>query len=202
MIEALWARWLLTSLFVLAGGYCLARCWVDVRKPTVDRSVSTWISDVAHVAMSVSMVAMTWWGTGWDALGLQAALFVLLCGWFTLRAVGLSGAASGSGSLRRTTIYEAVAMGAMAWMLLRMNAEPHHHQAANVTSGDTAGNLLPTIVTLVLVLLLGLAAGGWFIRLFTAMSGATTRQVFGPAGASGCHLLMSIGMVISAAALL
>ncbi|MFY1638165.1 DUF5134 domain-containing protein [Solwaraspora sp. WMMB335] len=202
-----WLRWLLTLSFAVTGGYFLARCWIDAADPVLRRRLATWISTFAHIAMSMSMIAMTWLGTAWDGLGLQAALFLVLGGWFGIRAVRVWLASPGPRSLHAHLVsgHEVVAMGAMAWMLLRMHHMPagHPHVHSPPAGGTTAfATVLPSTVTVLLLLMLTTAMAGWLWTLRAALSRPPTRRLFGPAGAAGCHLLMSAGMAVSTATLL
>jgi hypothetical protein len=107
VIEATGLRWILTTVFVAAGAFCLYRCF----RPG---SVASRIGDVLHAAMCAAMVAMVWPATmGVAGLG-QVVLFGFAAAWFAVAAV------RGARESRWHLGYHAVMMLAMVWMVFAM----------------------------------------------------------------------------------
>ncbi|WP_436532021.1 DUF5134 domain-containing protein [Actinoplanes sp. HUAS TT8] len=161
-------QWLLTAAFAVAATFHLIRC---VRPKAHDP-----LSELLHLIMSGSMIAMLWpWGARVPKLVWVTVFTVAAC-WFVARATRTTGR-------RRTSVFFATAAAAMIWMTAAPAAAHHHGHSplghAAVISAGLGGYLM-------------LAAIWWVLsgmRLATPL-----RPVHWPAL---CHGLMSAGMAVA-----
>ncbi|GIH15942.1 DUF5134 domain-containing protein [Rugosimonospora africana] len=138
MAASLELRWPLALAFAALGGYCLVRCvWPAARS---GHAVCDRVSDAAHAAMSVAMVAMLWAPRPGDRWGLQPAAFAVLAGWFLVRATGRAH----SRRHRIGLVHQGVVMAAMCWMLLA--ASPVGSSVSGVLGGGSATMPMPGAV--------------------------------------------------------
>lgn len=126
-----------TVLFGATAAYYLLRCtalW-SVRLPGQDRAV-----ELAHLLMSLAMIAMVWaWG-GSAARWLLVAVFGLLAAVFSARAAGSGGAVVPTDRTTRIMFgYHALAMAAMTWMVAAMPLLGHDHFLDSGGSGHDHG---------------------------------------------------------------
>lgn len=138
-----WA-WALTGIFVVLGGIALWRWSSAVADGRADRSAGR-LGDVNQVAMSVAMIAMTWWPPGLAGSVFQVVVFAV----FGLLQVAGLARIEGT-SARLATASETAMNAAMVWMLAAMpllmgggwsaagGGHDHHGSAAAATAGTPA----------------------------------------------------------------
>jgi hypothetical protein len=127
MIQDLFLRWIVTTLFVLSAAeslYAIAtgrRVWTHV------------VAQFLHVVMAVAMVAMAWpWGADVPTTG-PMVYFLLATVWFVIVTMVESGH-------RGINAYHAVMMLAMAWMYAVMSGGLLPTPAENAGGGAPAGH--------------------------------------------------------------
>jgi hypothetical protein len=163
-----------TVLFGVTAVYYLLRCtalWSG-HLPGQDRAV-----ELAHLLMSLAMIAMVWaWG-GLATRWLLVAVFGLLAAVFLARAAASGTAAVPTDRMMRTMFgYHALAMAAMTWMVAAMPLLGHDHFAAAGGSGHEHGGsgkaqiadtpvgevqLWAVVVTVMLAVALAACAVAW-----------------------------------------
>jgi Domain of unknown function (DUF5134) len=160
-------------LFGLTAAYHLLRCaalWSGPM-PGQDRAV-----ELAHLLMSLAMIAMAWaWG-GPGARWLLVVVFGLFAAVFLARAASGGAAVSTDRATRIMFGYHAVAMAAMTWMVAAMPLLVHDHfmDSSGVghdhgKSGDAgvtvasvaAAQLWAVVVTVVFAVVLAACAVAW-----------------------------------------
>ena len=174
--------WALTGIFVVVGGFALWRWSAMAADRRADRSVAR-LGEVNQLAMSVAMIAMTWWPPGLAGSVFQVVAF----GTFgVLHVVGLARA---EGTSARLTVASEIAMNAaMVWMLaampLLMGGHPssggghdHHGTAA---AAATAGPPVATpdwalaVNGAVITVLVVITAGYVIKAIRTTTAGSTS----------------------------
>jgi Domain of unknown function (DUF5134) len=163
-------------LFGLTAVYYLLRCaalWSGPM-PGQDRAV-----ELAHLLMSLAMIAMAWaWG-GPGARWLLVAVFGLFAAVFLARAAASGGAAvSTDRTTRMMFSYHALAMAAMTWMVAAMpllghdhfadsSGVGHHHggsgDARVVVGSVAAAQFWAVVVTVVFAVVLAACAVAWVV---------------------------------------
>lgn len=187
-------RWLLTVAFGGAAVFHLLRC---LRPPAALLSpvAEHRLSDISHLAMGLSMIAMIWpWGAAVPAAA-WIAVFLMSTGWFVVRAVRTS-------RRRAVPVFSATVTGTMVW---RCASIPGHAPAGGHGGMDLAGMGHTPVgwagwVAALLGGYLVLAAFWWVGRgmRIGGLSAATTDAVAGPLDWSAlCHGVMSAGMGIA-----
>ncbi|GLZ54553.1 DUF5134 domain-containing protein [Actinomycetospora sp. NBRC 106378] len=190
-----------TAIFLVTGGYALVR--IAQLLVTRDRDGSR-VGELAHLLMSLGMLAMTWGVTGGV---LEVVAFGVLTVWFVRRLL------LPAGHERHVEAYHAAMSATMVWMLAAMpalmasgdDAGSHHH-------GGSAMPFPTGAVTFVLVVVSLAAAAFWLVRIVRPVPGegcapavladagsvaVAARPVVATVGSrldAGCHLLMSLGM--------
>jgi hypothetical protein len=143
-----------TLALLLAGAYCL---WGGAGLGRA-RSRADRLGYGLHAVMCASMLAMVW--SPPNLAGWQMAVFGVACGWFVVRALGVSagslrlaGAATapiarGDNGDRLRCLHHAVLMAVMVWMVTAMSG------SAMVMSGSWLAGLGATYAAAVAALLL------------------------------------------------
>jgi hypothetical protein len=193
-------RWLLTVAFGGAAVFHLLRC-VRPSAAGPARVVGTRISELLHLLMGVSMIAMVWpWG---EAVPRAAwiLVFTVSTGWFVVRTASAA-------RRRLVPAFFATVMAAMVWMgastPARASAGDPHHGVAMATTGHTAAGY-PGWISAGLGGYLVLAALWWVIRGsgIGVLSPATAVAAARPLNWSAlCHGVMSAGMGLALLAML
>ncbi|MCD2189837.1 DUF5134 domain-containing protein [Actinomycetospora soli] len=213
---------LFTVAFLATAGYSLVR--LVALLATGDRGGSR-VGELAHLLMSLAMLAMTWGLTGAPSSpggALQIVVFAVLTVWFVRRIVWPP-----AGHERHVEGYHAAMCAAMAWMVAAMpalmgapdGASGGHHHGGGAAVGGPPGWVTGVTEILAVVSLAALAF--WLVRvvrrvpgggcgpapavpddgpgrvaLATRPSVATVRAAVGPRLDAGCHLVMSAGMAV------
>jgi hypothetical protein len=181
MIGLVSLRWVLTAAFAGAAVFHLAGC-VRSAHAGRPRGVRRRTSEVLHLLMGVSMIAMVWpWGEVVPRL-LWLALFAAATAWFGARALWSPGG-------RLVPVFFATAMAAMVWMTVSMPAagsQSHHHHGGVGYAGWVSGVIGGYLV---------LAAGWWIVRGMR-LGGLSTADAAprAPHWPAVCHGVMSVGM--------
>ncbi|GAA0948379.1 DUF5134 domain-containing protein [Pseudonocardia zijingensis] len=163
-----------TVVFAATGMYSLV---LLARGPAgTDR-----VAEVAHLLMSIAMIAMSWgWTGGPDTLsGLaQIAVFGLFGAWFLAHQL------STGGPVLSGPTYHVVVLGAMVWMVAATPGGGHTHHAHHAAAAAAGTGPLTRLVTVAAAALLAAAAVWWVARAVR-----TRRRL-----EASCHVLMSLGM--------
>lgn len=221
MIADLALRVFVTILFVLAGCYCASRLTRRISVPARG-------TYVAHLLMSVAMIAMAWPG----GVGLlpvpQLVVFGAATAWFLVLALSFGRAWSTATHHelhgRLVYWYHAVMMASMVWMLAVMDAgrlggppaSAHSHGAGHVDGGSMAGMDMSSfrgdsavvVVAWGLGLMFCIAALAWLgvlvpERRTRPSSAAALSTTVGTLRAEvGYETVMAVGMAIMAFAFL
>jgi Domain of unknown function (DUF5134) len=198
-------RWTLTVAFAVSGVYCLARCV----RPASDRACSAVherVSQFAHSVMSVLMVAMVWAWTIRDRWGVLMTFFALAAGWFVVEALDVG---RRSASRPRTAqvglVHQAVAMGAMFWMLFGTStasgvAASGMTEMAHAGASSRGTQSLPSmVVTLAIAGYLACAAVWWLGRCSDARARSPRGGAIGDAMSQAVMAAaMSVALVAGA----
>jgi hypothetical protein len=107
---------LLTVLFAVTGGYALLR-WAELRTEVTGRAGDQ-VAELAHLLMSIAMIAMTWGYATTTGTIAQIVLFAGLGGyfmvrWFASRCSASAGSCPGS-------VFHLLMCAAMVWMVVAM----------------------------------------------------------------------------------
>lgn len=182
MIEMYGLRWLVTALFMLAGGYS-SYCCVRPRWPVL-RYCHGW-----HVIMCVAMMAMAWpWGM---TLPIKPQLVIFICATLWFLWLGLSGGCCASDDPQRIRTrlamgYHALMMLAMGWMLWvmghAMHGHAHHHEMMASGAGLTTAWLI----------LFGVATLYYLVQGLWRLSRGLYRSLGEPLS----QLIMAVGMLM------
>lgn len=203
MAAATALRWILTGLFGVTFAYCLARCVGAGRAGR--HPVLMWLVEIAHVAMSVSMIAMLW-AVGWDRWGVQLTIFAVLGGCFAVLALPVVQAphdGTEAAVARPVLIHEATVMAAMCWMLGA--APPGNAMAAMAGMAAARPPAWSVTVTAALIAALTVSTWLWVRRRRRAPTGhaaidcarGARATLFGVRGETASQLLMAAGMATS-----
>ncbi|RJQ79688.1 DUF5134 domain-containing protein [Pseudonocardiaceae bacterium YIM PH 21723] len=192
MIESAAVRWALTVVLSIPVAYHLLHLARSSRHEPETR-----LSQIAHLLMSASMIAMLWpWGGNIPAWP-QAALFAIAGGYFLACALRPMQTEPGS-TLDR--LHQTVSLWAMAWMLVVMpmayTADPggsftvaHSHHSADRTV--IAMPLNPDIKQAIMMITIVLAC--YFILSTTHL--LVTALGHRSKAAAASHGLMNVAMV-------
>ena len=209
MIQDLFLRWIVTTLFVISATECVYG--IATRR----RSWTGFVGNSLHALMAIAMAAMAW-PRGADLPATGPLLFFLLATvWFIALTLGRPGH-------RRTNVYHAVMMAAMAWMYAVMSggllpassdaasAGGHHGSSAmpgmnmsvTVAAPDATGTP-PVLTGLNWFFTIAFAGAGacWLLWLFVRRGTEpfpSSRVQFGIAA----QVMMAAGMAIMFAVML
>lgn len=192
MIGLMSLRWLLTAVFAAAAIFHLAR-WV---RPQVTGRTASEVhrtSELLHLVMCVSMIAMVWpWGTRVPGT-VWVGVFTVSTGWFVAQAARSHGR-------RAAPAFFATAAAAMVWMSAApAHAAPPggHHDMVMATASHAPSGYLAWI-SAGLGGYLMLAAIWWVIRGMRLAGLATTPPPdHSPNWSALCHGSMSAGMALA-----
>lgn len=159
MFSSLTASVVFTAMFVATGGWALFRLALQRADTCVDRS-----TELAHLLMSLAMLAMVWGVTGGlgSASGIvQVVVFGLFSLWFL---TGVLGGHLPSGLHLAST-------AAMVWMVVAM---PSLMGMGHIAKARSDARVVVMVVTVLVVVLLAAVAGLWVRR---AVAGGAPMQV-------------------------
>jgi hypothetical protein len=181
-------RWLLTVVFAATALFHLVRCLRPARPQVAEHR----FSEVLHLIVGTSMIAMIWpWGAVVPS-AVWIAVFTMSAGWF------IAGAAVSAGR-RLVPVFFATAMGTMVWMGASMPANAstvHGHpdmagMAITAGPGHTPMGWLSAVLGGYLLL-----AAFWWVGRGLRIGGLSTAVATPrPLGWGAlCHGVMSAGM--------
>jgi hypothetical protein len=192
LIDSVLVSWTLTAVFG-AAALMLFTPNVGARPPT---TVSDRLSRGIHVAVSTTMIIMSWpWGLNLPVWP-QEAGFTLAAGWFFARAVHGPLDRAKPGGLRWRDLHHAAMAGAVTWSITVMTdprpmrahrAASMHAVPANPRDLFTAGLLATYFIV---------AAGPWLSTVVRAARtcGNLESRSRRHAVEAASHAIMSIGM--------
>jgi hypothetical protein len=184
-------RWLLTVVFAATAVFHLVRCL----RPSRRRAAEHRFSEVLHLVMGTSMIAMIWpWGEV-VPVAVWIAVFTMSAAWF------IAGVAWSAGR-RLVPAFFATAMGTMVWMGASMPAQAstvdRHSGSAGMAMNAGAGHAPMGYVAWTSAVLGGyllLAAFCWIgkgLRIGGLSTASTKPRTLG--WGALCHGVMSAGM--------
>ncbi|HAN25639.1 MAG: DUF5134 domain-containing protein [Microbacterium sp.] len=192
MFSPLWSA-VFTILFSVTGVVSLVSL-VRTRRaaPAGTPFGTTEVVEIAHLLMSIAMVAMVWWAAGAELTWAQIAVFAVVA---IALLVSLPQATSRAG--RVDLAGHAVVTGAMVWMLVAMpalmgsggdGASGHHHSGGAADAAAPAATPEWIVVLNGVVIAVVAAFAVWWIVGLVRSSHHRARHV--------CHALMAGGMAV------